>query len=56
MNIATEWSMASIAIRLFAAFLVGTLIGVERGVKRKGAGTKTYSLVCIGSALVMLTG
>ena len=56
MHIATEWSMLSIVIRLFAAFVVGTLIGVERGVKRKGAGTKTYALVCIGAALVMLTG
>lgn len=55
-NLVMEWSTLSIAIRLFSAFLVGTLIGIERGAKRRGAGIKTYSLVCLGSSLVMLTG
>lgn len=55
-RIVMEWSTLSIAVRLISAFLVGTLIGIERGAKRKGAGIKTYSLVCIGSSLVMLTG
>lgn len=51
-----EWSTLSVAVRLTTAFLVGTMIGVERRSKRKGAGIKTYSLVCLGAALVMLTG
>ena len=55
-HIIMEWSTISVAIRLGTAFLVGTLIGIERRSKRKGAGIKTYALVCIGAALVMLTG
>ncbi len=55
-SIIMEWSTLSVAIRLTTAFLVGTVIGIERRAKRKGAGIKTYSLVCVGAALVMLTG
>lgn len=43
-------------IRLVFAMLAGMLIGIDRGVKRRGAGVKTYSLVCLGAAIVMLTG
>ncbi len=40
--------------RLVLALLAGTLIGVERNRKGSPAGLKTHSLVCIGSALIML--
>ena len=30
-------------------------IGIDRGLKRRGAGIKTHVLVCLGSAIVMLT-
>ncbi len=50
------WSTLSIVIRLVAAVAVGTMVGIDRGAKRRGAGIKTYALVCLGSALVMLTG
>ncbi len=56
MSIAKEWSIGSMIIRLVSAFLMGTIIGVERGIKRRGAGVKTHVLVCLGSALVMMTG
>jgi putative Mg2+ transporter-C (MgtC) family protein len=34
---------------------VGGLIGVERGMKNRPAGLRTYMLVCVGSCLIMLT-
>lgn len=45
----------TVVFRLCVAFLVGVIIGVDRGIKRKGAGIKTHSLVCMSAALVMLT-
>lgn len=54
-NIAREWSMSAVAIRLLFSLFVGVLIGIDRGMKRRGAGIKTHSLVCMGSALVMIT-
>lgn len=56
MSIAKGWSVGAMIIRLVSAFLMGTVIGVERGIKRRGAGVKTHVLVCLGSALVMMTG
>lgn len=43
-----------IAIRLIVATLLGALIGLERESHGKEAGFKTYSLVCLGSALMMI--
>ncbi len=45
----------TVVFRLCVAFLVGVIIGVDRGIKRKEAGIKTHSLVCMSAALVMLT-
>lgn len=50
------WSTGAIALRLVSALIIGVLIGIDRGIKRRGAGIKTHTLVCLGSALVMLTG
>lgn len=52
---ASGWSSAAIIIRLLIAFIVGLVVGVDRASKRRGAGIKTHTLVCVGSALVMLT-
>lgn len=46
---------ASVLFRVFLAFLCGGIIGLERGSKGRAAGFRTYMLVCIGAALVMLT-
>lgn len=51
-----DWNAGAIAIRLIAALFTGIAVGVERGLKRRGAGIKTHTLVCLGAALVMLTG
>lgn len=45
----------SVFLRLMFAMLVGTVIGIDRARKRRGAGIKTHVLVCMGAALVMLT-
>jgi putative Mg2+ transporter-C (MgtC) family protein len=51
-----ELNTISIIFRLLLATLFGGIIGIERGSKRRAAGFRTYMLVCIGSALVMITG
>jgi putative Mg2+ transporter-C (MgtC) family protein len=43
-----------IAIRLISATLLGAVLGLEREAHGKEAGFKTYSLVCLGSALMMI--
>lgn len=50
------WSDFSIAFRLVSAVLAGSIVGFDRAMKRRGAGLKTHVLVCLGSALVMMTG
>lgn len=55
MNILSGWSTMAIIGRLAIATVMGTIIGIDRGLKRRGAGIKTHALVCLGSALVMLT-
>lgn len=49
------WSELSISLRLVFSVIAGALIGTDRAMKRRGAGLKTHVLVCLGSALVMLT-
>jgi len=43
-----------IVIRLLMATFLGAIVGLERGVHGKDAGFKTYALVCLGSALMMV--
>jgi len=45
----------STIVRLGVAFILGGLIGMERESKRGPAGLRTHILVCVGSALIMLT-
>lgn len=42
-------------IRLSLALICGGILGLERGRKKRPAGFRTYMLVCLGAALVMLT-
>ena len=51
-----EWNIVTITVRLILAVVCGGAIGLTRSVKRRGAGFKTHALVCLGSALVMMTG
>ena len=43
-----------VVARLLTATLLGAVVGLERGVHGKDAGFKTYALVCLGSALMMI--
>lgn len=46
--------MTEVALRLFAATLIGSCIGLDREVRRKPAGVRTHALVSLGAALVTL--
>ena len=48
----TYWA---VALRILAAVIIGGLLGLERGLKNRAAGLRTYMLVCVGSCLIMLT-
>ena len=48
-------TQGAVVIRIFAALLIGGLIGMERGMKNRPAGLRTYMLVCVGSCLIMMT-
>ena len=51
-----ELNMASLAFRLIAAMLFGSMIGLDRFRKGRAAGLRTYMLVCLGATLTMLLG
>jgi putative Mg2+ transporter-C (MgtC) family protein len=44
-----------IALRLCAATVVGAVLGLNRDLHGKATGVRTLSLVCLGSALVVLS-
>ena len=50
-----EITELSIVLRIVAALICGGAIGLERGLKNRPAGLRTYMLVCVGACLVMLT-
>lgn len=45
----------SMVIRLILAFVFGSVLGYEREKRKGSAGLRTHILVCMGSALIMLT-
>lgn len=64
MNRVVEWGVAFFTIhqmefvtvfRLILAAVCGGIIGIERNMKGRPAGIRTFSLVCMGSALIMIT-
>ena len=50
-----EVTYLAVVLRIFTAVLFGGAIGLERGMKNRPAGLRTYMLVCVGSCLIMLT-
>ncbi len=50
-----ELNIVSITFRVVLAILIGGAMGMERGRKNRPAGLRTYILVCLGAALVMMT-
>ena len=49
-----ELTLLSIVIRIVVAFLLGGILGLEREIKSRAAGLRTYMLVCVGSCMIML--
>lgn len=50
----SEWSWSNLIIRIILALVIGTVIGIDRGAKRRGGGARTTITVCLGAAMVML--
>ena len=50
-----ELTLLSVFLRILTAIILGGAIGLERGMKNRPAGFRTYMLVCIGACIVMLT-
>lgn len=49
-----EVTYLAVIIRIAAAFLLGGILGLERGLKHRPAGLRTYILVSIGACMIML--
>ena len=50
-----EVTYLAVFLRIFAAVIVGGILGLERGMKNRPAGLRTYMLVCVGACVIMLT-
>lgn len=55
MMVLREVTLLAVILRIFVSVLIGGLIGLERGLKNRPAGLRTYMVVCLGACLVMLT-
>lgn len=49
-----EITILSVPIRIIAAIVISGIIGMERGLKNRAAGFRTYILVCVGSCIIMM--
>ena len=45
-----------LTVRLCIAMICGGVIGINRGRKKRAAGTRTHMLICMGSALTIMLG
>ena len=50
-----ELTISAIVVRILLSVVLGGVIGLERGMKNRAAGLRTYMLVCMGSCIVMIT-
>lgn len=48
-------TLTSVIIRILLSIILGGILGMERGMKNRPAGLRTYMLVCMGSCLIMVT-
>lgn len=51
-----ELNAVSVVVRIALTMLCGGVLGIERRKTNQPAGMRTYMLVCLGSAVVMMTG
>ena len=52
----TAWTVQNLVIRIVAASILGALIGIDRGAKRRGGGARTDAAVCVGAAVGTVAG
>lgn len=50
-----EVTWLAVVLRIIVSFVLGGMLGMERGLKQRPAGLRTYMLVCVGACLIMLT-
>ena len=50
----SDWTWQNILIRMLVSLILGMVIGIDRGAKRRGGGARTTITVCLGAAMVML--
>lgn len=50
----TDITLSTSFVRLFVSFILGAMIGVERQIRRREAGMRTFTLICLGSTVAML--
>ncbi len=50
-----EVTYLAVVMRILAASFAGGIIGLEREIKNRPAGLRTYIVVCMGACLIMLT-
>ena len=50
-----EVTYLAVVLRMTVAFLLGGILGLERGLKQRPAGLRTHMLVCVGACMIMLT-
>lgn len=50
-----ELNIYSVTVRIILSMICGGIIGLERSSKNRPAGFRTYMIVCVSSALVMMT-
>ena len=50
----TKIDLHTTSVRLIVSFFLGGIIGLERQTRRREAGLRTFTLICIGSTLAML--
>ena len=50
-----EVTYLAVILRIVVSVIIGGLIGMEREMKSRPAGLRTYMVVCLGACLIMLT-
>ncbi len=50
----SDLTIWNVLLRLLAAAVCGGIIGIDRGKKRRAAGFRTHTLVCMGAALTII--
>lgn len=50
----TQITASTAVARLIISFMLGAIIGVERQFRRRDAGMRTFTLICMGSTVAML--